>query len=124
MASATTRMCAIGAAVFGGLVAGTTASRALVELPAWERMGALRWAEFARAEQHGVGLIFYPAVGLIAFLLTAATAIAVRRDRSVRPSRRLPIYAAVVVAALAAVVTRGAIVPEMFRVRAAGPDAA
>lgn len=76
MATTLTKGLAVGAALFGGLLAGTTATWALVELPAWERVGAVRWAEFARAENHGVGLIFYPAVGLVALLLTSATAIA------------------------------------------------
>jgi hypothetical protein len=123
MRPSVTRVFAVAAALFGGLLAGTTATRALVEMPAWQRVGAVRWAEFARAENHGVGLFFFPAIGLVALLLTAGTAIAFRFDRSVSRSRRLPVYAAVIVSIVGAVVTRGAIVPEMFRMRAAS-DAA
>jgi hypothetical protein len=40
MASSMTKVLAIAAALFGGLLAGTTATRALVEMPAWERVQA------------------------------------------------------------------------------------
>jgi len=97
-------------------------------MPAWEHIGVLPWAHFTRAENAGLGRIFYPAIGLIALLLTAGTAIAFRSDRIVRLDRTnsrsqgVPIYAAAMLAAAYASVTRAVLVPAMFRLRAAGDD--
>jgi hypothetical protein len=124
MTSSITNGLAIGAVLSGGLLAGTTATRVLVEMPAWERLGALPWAEFSRAENHGIGALFFPLIGLVALLLTIGTAVAFRLDRTMRGTRSLPIYAAVAISLIAAGVTRGAIVPDMYRLRAAGTSAA
>jgi hypothetical protein len=119
MAFSWTKALAAGAALFGGLLAGTTATRALVEVPAWERIGMAPWAELMRAENHGVGAVFYAVVGGIALLFTIATAIAARADRALRGSRQLSIaiYGAVVVAILAGIVTRAVLVPELYHLR-------
>jgi len=125
MAFSRTKGLAVGAALFGGLLAGVTANRALVQMPAWQRIGVVPWAAFTRAENLGfVGMIFYPAIGLAALLLTAATAIAFRFDGAARGSRSLPIYSAAVLAIAGAVVTRAAIVPAMFSLRDAGNNVA
>ena len=123
MASSKTRAFAVGAALFGGLLAGVTANRALVELPAWQRIGVLEWANFTRAENHGVGTFFYIVVGFVALVLTVSTAIALRFDCSVRVGR-FPAYAAAVLAIAYAAITRGILVPAMFHLRAAGNDSA
>jgi hypothetical protein len=119
-----TKTLAFGAALFGGLLAGVTANRALVELPAWERVGAIPWANFTRAENHGVGSFFYLVVGFLALLLTVAAAIAFRFDPAARSSRRFPAYAAALLAITYAVITRAILVPAAFRLRAAGNDGA
>ena len=65
MAFSRTEGLAVGAALFGGLLAGVTANRALVQMPAWQRIDVVPWAAFTRAENLGfVGMIFYPAIGL------------------------------------------------------------
>jgi cytochrome c biogenesis factor len=102
----------------------TTATRALVQMPARERLGAVPWAEHTRAEHDGLGVVFYDLVGGIALLFTVATAIAFRLDRTMRRSRRLPIYAAIAISGVAGVVTRMMIVPADFQMRAAGDNAA
>lgn len=124
MASSVTKGLAAGAALFGGLLAGVTANRALVQLPAWERLGVISWAHFTRAENAGIGSIFYPALGLAALLLTIATAIAFRVDRDARGARRFPIYLALTLAITWALVTRVVLVPAMFRLKSAGDNAA
>jgi hypothetical protein len=123
MASSVTKGLAVGAVLFGGILAGATANRALVQLPAWERVGVVAWANFTRAENLGTGFVFYPVIGLAALLLTAAVAIAFRFDRAARGSRGLPIYSAVVLAIVWAVVTRGVLVPAMSSLRTAGDNA-
>jgi hypothetical protein len=64
-----TKSLAVGAILLGGLLAGVTADRALVQMPAWERIGVIPWANFTRAENHGIGSIFYLVIGLIALPL-------------------------------------------------------
>jgi hypothetical protein len=122
--SSLTKGLAFGAALFGGLLAGVTANRALVQLPAFERIGVIPWANLTRAENHGVGAFFYPVIGFIALLLTIATAIVFRFDRLAHVLRRLPIYSAPALAIAGATVTRAILVPAMFRLRAAGDDMA
>ena len=78
-----TKVLAAGACLFGGLGAGVTANPALVELPAWEGLGAIEWAGFSRAENHGVGAFFYLVIGFLAQLSTVTTTIAFRLDPSV-----------------------------------------
>lgn len=123
MTSSVTKVLALSAVLFGGILAGVTANRALVQLPAFERIGVISWANLTRAENHGIGAFFYPVVGLIALLSTVATAIASRFDRAARDSPKFPTYSAVVLAIGAAVVTRAVLVPAMFSLRAAGDDA-
>jgi hypothetical protein len=41
--SSVTKSLAVGAILFGGLLAGVTADRALVQMPAWERIGVIPW---------------------------------------------------------------------------------
>jgi hypothetical protein len=113
---------AAGACLFGGLLAGVTANRALVELPAWERIGAIPWATFTRAENHGVGSFFYLVIGFLALLLTVVTAIAFRFDPAARGLRRFPAYAAALLAITYAGITRAVLVPAAFRLRAVGNE--
>src|SRR6266436_4897715 len=98
MTSSFTKGLALGAALFGGLQAGVTSNRAFVLLPAWERLGVIPWANFARAENVGVGALFYPVLGLAALLFTVSAAIALRLDRTARGLRRFPAYAAALLA--------------------------
>lgn len=123
MASSVTKAFAAGAALFGGLLAGVTVNRALVQLPAWRRIGVVAWADFTRAENTGIGTIFYPALGLVALLLTIGTAVAFRFDRDKRGARSLPIYASAVLAITWALVTRVVLVPTMFALKTAGDNA-
>src|SRR5206468_5343023 len=124
MASSAIKGLAFGAALFGGLQAGATANRAFVLLAAWERLGVIPWVNFTRAENVGVGALFYPVLGLAALLLTVSAAIAFRLDRTARGLRRFPVYAAALLAIVWATVTRALILPAMFALRDAGTNAA
>src|SRR5437773_8124068 len=123
MASSAIKGLAFGAALFGGLQAGATANRAFVLLAAWERLGVIPWVNFTRAENVGVGALFYPVLGLAALLFTVSAAIAFRLDRTERGSRRFPLYSAALLAIVWATVTRALILPAMFALRDAGSDA-
>jgi len=124
MTTSHTQRLAAGAAFFGGILAGATANRALVLLPAFERIGVLSWANLTRAENHGIGSFFYVVIGLIALLLTIGTAIAFRFDRSARDLPKFPVYSAAALAIASAVVTRVILVPAMFGMRSAGDNIA
>jgi hypothetical protein len=117
MTSMVTKASAIGAALFGGLLAGSTATRAFVEMPAWERIGVKEWAAFSRVENASAAFLLYPAIGAAALLLTIGTAVALHFDRTARATRRLPIYSAVAVVVVAAVVTRAGVVPALFQLK-------
>ena len=79
---------------------------------------------FTRAENVGVGALFYPVLGLAALLFTVSAAIAFRLDRTERGSRRFPVYAAALLAIVWATVTRALILPAMFVLRDASTDTA
>lgn len=115
---------AIGAALFGGLLAGSTATRAFVEMPAWRQIGVGPWATFARVENAGAGFLLYPIIGASALLLTIATAVAVQLDSTARMSRRFPVYAAAGVAIAAALITRLGVVPALFQLKNTSNDPA
>lgn len=124
MASLMTKRLAMGAAVSGGLLAGVTANRWLVEMPAWERIGVIPWASYLRAENHGIGAVFYPVIGLITLLFTIGTAVAFYFDRQAPGPGRVPIYAAAVLAIVYAAITRAILVPANYSIRAVGDNAA
>jgi hypothetical protein len=106
MAASVTKVLATGAVLFAGLLAGVTLNRALVQLPAWQRIGVLAWADFSRAENAGIGAILYPALGLAALLSTIGTALVYKLGRTKRFTTSIPIYTAAGVAITWALVTR------------------
>lgn len=122
MVSSTTKALVIGASLFGGILAGVTANRALVQLPAWQNVGLVPWAAFTQAENASVGSIFYPVLGLLAILFTLSAAVAFRLDRATSGQPRLAIYSAALLTFVWAVVTRVLLVPAMSSLRAAGND--
>ena len=123
MPSPVSKAFAVGAALFGGIQAGVTANRALVLMPAWKRLGVIPWANFIRAENHGVGAVFYPAIGLAAVIFPIALAIAFRPDKTQGKSRGLPVYLAAVSVIVWASITRAVLVPAMFRLQNMTGDA-
>lgn len=61
---------------FHGLLAGASLDVATVKLPTRNRIGPVAYANFARGNDLGRGLIVYPAAGILAVLLVLATTIA------------------------------------------------
>lgn len=113
MGSSVTKILAAGAVFFAGLQAGVTLNRALVQVPAWRRVGMLAWADFMRAENVGLGSAFYPVLGLVAILTTIGTAVAYRFDKDRRLARSIPVYTAAAFAVLWALITRVVLVPQL-----------
>jgi hypothetical protein len=124
MATSLIKGLAVGATLFGGLLAGMAANKVLVELPAWREVSVIPWTNFIRAEDQGLALILFPAIGGCALLLTVATAVAFRFDRAAPRSGAAPVYAAVAMAIAAFIVTVGLLAPSRLSVTQAGNDAA
>ncbi len=61
---------------FHGLLAGASFDVATVKLPTRRRIGSVAYANFARGNDLGNGLVVYPAAGIVAVLLVLATTIA------------------------------------------------
>ena len=120
-----TRYLAVTATLFAGLLAGLTADRALVQMPAWSHIGVASWTTYMRTVNGEAGWILYPSIGLLALLATIATAVAVRLDGALRsaPRLRLIAYLAAGVSIMGAIVTRAATVPLMTRVMSGASDA-
>jgi hypothetical protein len=58
-----------------GLIAGASLDGAAVKLPTRKRIGPVAYANFARGNDLGNGLVVYPAAGISAALLVLATTI-------------------------------------------------
>lgn len=61
----------VAAAVVHGLVAGISFDVATVKLPTRRRIGPVAYAEFARGNDMGNGVVVYPAIAILALLLVA-----------------------------------------------------
>ena len=118
---AVTRSLAVGAVFLGGIVAGFSVNRLLVELPAWAKLGPVQWASFTRRADLGKGLIVYPVEGLAALVCSVGAAVFAHFDRS-HKSAFLPLHLAGLTAVIAFVVTRYVIAPEVLNLRGDSPN--
>jgi hypothetical protein len=73
------------AAAMSGLLAGASADRYLVQVPAWRRLDVLTWAEHSRHADLGNGRFWYPTLAFGATGFSVAAAIALRQ-RALLPS--------------------------------------
>ena len=64
------------AVVVNGILAGLSFDVAVIKLPTRKRIGAVAYANFARGNDIGNGLVVYPAIGVLAALLVFGTTIA------------------------------------------------
>lgn len=65
------------AVVVHGLIAGASFDVAVVKLPTRNRIGSVAYANFARGNDLGNGLVVYPAFGILAVLLVLGTTISI-----------------------------------------------
>ncbi len=91
--------CVFVAAVLNGMLA-SGINRTLVDMPAWQHVGAPAWAEFSRWADMGTnGLILYPLEGIGGAVLSIGAAVVFHRSRgSMTRSAAVPIYAAALLA--------------------------
>ena len=65
----------VTAVVVHGLVAGISFDVATVKLPTRKRIGAIVYAQFARGNDMGNGIVVYPTVAVLGLLLVAAATV-------------------------------------------------
>src|SRR5437899_1548664 len=87
------------AAVLNGMLA-SGINRTLVDMPAWQHVGAHAWAAFSRWADMGTnGLILYPLEGIGGAVLSILAAIVFYANRrTMTRSAAIPIYAAALLA--------------------------
>lgn len=115
----------VAAAILGGLLAGMALDRSLVQLPAWQQLGAVAWSNFTRTADLGRGLFFYPAEGLAALLCSVVAAVLVALNLASLRAAAIPVLGAALLAIAALVVTRFHVAPPVLALRdsSLGPDA-
>lgn len=109
------------ATVMDGLLAGLNVDRALVQMPAWRRVGAAAWAAYSRHADLGNGLLLYPIEAIGGTLLSLLAAIAYYLSSSAPRSASLPVYLAASLA-LAGLLTTIQAAPKMLSLRRTDDD--
>ena len=61
--------------VVHGIIAGVSFDVATVKLPTRKRIGVVAYAQFARGNDMGNGIVVYPTIGIAAFLLVTGTTV-------------------------------------------------
>jgi hypothetical protein len=106
----------MGATWFSGLLAGASADRYLVQVPAWRRLDPMIWAEHSRHADLGNGRFWYPILAFGATGLSVAAAIGVYRSAEVVQGLAGPVYLGAVVSFLGLAMTALA-APHLLRLR-------
>src|SRR5215471_6906743 len=116
--------CVFLAALFNGMLA-SGINRTLVDMPAWQRVGAPAWAQFSRwADLGPYGLVMYPLERIGGTVLSIIAALIFSRSRRSRTrSGALPTYAAALLALLGMLATTQA-APTLLRTRHTSDPAA
>lgn len=105
-----------GATLSSGLLAGASADRYLVQVPAWRRLGAMTWAEHSRHADLGNGRFWYPVLAFGASGLSVAAAVGQYQRAFVVEGLDLPVYLAAVLSVLGLGMTALA-APNLLRLR-------
>jgi hypothetical protein len=103
------------------VLAGGSLDRAVVQLPAWRRVGSRQWAIYSREADLRRGIVLYPIVGIGAPILVVAAAVAFAVDTGAVRSAAMP-FAAAVVLSVGHVITTSRAAPNMLQLRAIGDD--
>jgi hypothetical protein len=113
-------LCLIVVGQLLGAVAGDL-NRTLVEMPAWQHLGAQAWATFSRSADLGHGTILYPLAGIGGTALILAAAIAFRLGPRRPLSVAIPLYGAALMAICVMLTTTQA-APIMLSLLRVGDD--
>jgi hypothetical protein len=106
----------VGATGLSGLLAGASADRYLVQVPAWRRLDPMTWAEHSRHADLGNGRFWYPLLAFGASGLSVAAAVGVYRRAVVAQGLAEPIYLAAAASVLGLAMTAFA-APQLLRLR-------
>jgi hypothetical protein len=109
------------AAALGGVLAGGSLDRALVQLPAWRRVGSRLWATYSREADLRRGVVLYPIPGIGAPILVVAAALAYALNTGAPRSAAIP-FAVAVALSVGHVIATSRAAPNMLRLRAVGDD--
>jgi hypothetical protein len=96
-------------------------NRTLVEMPAWQHLGAEAWATFSRSADLGNGTILYPLAGIGGTVLILAAAIVFRLGPRRPWSVAIPLYGAALMAICVMLTTTQA-APFMLSLHRIGDD--
>jgi len=94
------RVLITGALVLSGWLTGGTVDRFVVQFPAWRHIAISQWAAFSRHADMGNGLFLYPFEAIGSFILLLAAAVIILQSKPYLRTVALPVYCAVVFAAL------------------------
>jgi hypothetical protein len=83
------------ATIFNGVLAGGNIDRALVQMPAWRKVGARAWAAYSRHADLENGFYLYPTEAIGGALFTIAAAVSFRFDVTAPAPAALPVYLSV-----------------------------
>jgi hypothetical protein len=121
MHSALILACLFGAIAFGGVLAGITVDRLIVQRPAFRHLGATAWVTYGKHADLGPGLVLYPVVAIAHALLTVLSAIFIVRSPDLSAAA-VPAYAATLLVVIGMALTIKA-APVMLSLRRATSDA-
>jgi len=107
------------ATVLNGLLVGASLDQSIKQLPAWRRIGARAYAEYAKAADLGNGIAWYATIGIGALLVTIVAAVAAAS----RAELTTALVAADALSVLHTLATLQA-APTLFKLRKAGDDEA
>jgi hypothetical protein len=96
-------------------------NRTLVEMPAWQHLGAQAWATFSRSADLGNGTILYPLAGIGGLVLILAAAIAFRLGPRRPLFVAIPVYGAALMG-IGIMLTTTQAAPIMLGLRRIGDD--
>ena len=112
---------AVAATLADGSLAGSNIDRMVMQWPAYQRIGAEKWAEFSRhADLTWRAAALYPTESIGGVILSVATAVAVARSRRARKARIASVAAAAFAAGGLALTLKAA--PNMLSLRHADAD--
>ena len=117
MTPAMARDVLVAATGVSGLLAGMSADRYVVQVPAWRLLDVMTWAEHSRHADLGNGRFLYPGLAFGATGLAIASAIAVRQGALVGVGLELPVYLSALLSFLGLATTLFA-APNLLRLRA------
>ncbi len=107
-------------AVINGVIAGVSFDVATVKLPTRKRIGVIAYAQFARGNDMGNGLIVYPTVAILALLLVAGATLAAYHEHAPQ-TVMVPLLAACV-GTVASFLCTAKAAPNMLSLRRAPDD--